>query len=131
MYPKNKLFCTFLSLDEIEQISNLLKSNYTILFNKIFVLQSPDCDEYIMTYNIEIGNISELPFNTILVHRKKESNTLYTINSLNRLIMDLNSGILDKNFQVNWNNYKNCLLLLKNEQIRRLNTKVYSVIEFN
>jgi hypothetical protein len=30
--------------------------------------------------------------NTILLHRKKESNTLYTINALNDLICSLNEG---------------------------------------
>jgi hypothetical protein len=31
------------------------------------------------------NNVSEIPENTILVHRKKETNTLYTINALNEL----------------------------------------------
>ena len=33
-------------------------------------------------YNVDQGNVHTIPDNTILVHRKKESNTLYTINAL-------------------------------------------------
>jgi hypothetical protein len=41
--------------------------------------------------------------NTILLHRKKETNSLYTINALNTLIKSLNNGFLDKNYMVDWN----------------------------
>jgi hypothetical protein len=43
-------------------------------------------DEYVCTYNVDQPNINNIPENTILVHRKKETNTLYTINALNELI---------------------------------------------
>jgi hypothetical protein len=39
--------------------------------------------------------------NTILVHRKKETNTLYTINALNELIKKLNGGVVDIAYKVN------------------------------
>ena len=48
--------------------------------------------------------------NTILLHRKKDSNTLYTINALNDLIKSLNGGIIDTSFKVDWQDYKNCIL---------------------
>jgi hypothetical protein len=69
--------------------------------------------------------------NTILLHRKKESNTLYTINALNTLIKDLNGGILDKSFVVNWNDYKNCILLTDGPSLRRLDTAIHKIIDFN
>ena len=43
-----------------------------------------------LTYNIDSPtDILQLP-NTILVHRKKQTNTLYTINALNEVIKYLN-----------------------------------------
>ncbi len=77
---KNKLFCTFSAKDRLEDTLNTIKSEYTIMYGKIFVLESEESDEYLCTYNIEIDQSSTriLP-NTILLHRKKESNTLYTI----------------------------------------------------
>jgi hypothetical protein len=92
-------------------------------------LYSKSQDEYICTYNVDFGNISNFIDNTILVHRKKESNTLYTINSLNRLIESLNGGVLDISFKVNWNDYQNCILLTKGAELKRVNTKLHRIIE--
>ena len=82
----NKLFCTFTTLEELEGLLNKITSNYAIMYNKIFVLHIKSNDEYVCTYNIEQGNTNGLPSNTIMVHRKKDTNTLYTINALNELI---------------------------------------------
>jgi hypothetical protein len=45
------------------------------------------------------------------VHRKKETNTLYTVNALNEIIQRINNGVLDKTYQLEWHNYRNSLLL--------------------
>lgn len=125
----NKLFCTFSSEENLEGILSSIQTKYKIIYNKIFVLYSKSQDEYICTYNVEFGNVSNFLENTILVHRKKESNTLYTINSLNRLIESLNGGVLDVNYKVNWNDYQNCILLTKGNELKRVNTKLFRIIE--
>jgi hypothetical protein len=125
----NKLFCTFSSEENLEEILSTIKNKYNIIYNKIFVLYSKSQDEYICTYNVEFGNVSNFLDNTILVHRKKESNTLYTINSLNRLIESLNGGVLDTNYKVNWNDYQNCILLTKGAELKRVNTKLFRIVE--
>lgn len=125
----NKLFCTFSSEENLEGLLGTIQNKYKILYSKIFVLYSKSQDEYICTYNVEFGNVSNFLENTILVHRKKESNTLYTINSLNRLIESLNGGVLDINFKVNWNDYQNCILLTKGAELKRVNTKLFRIIE--
>ena len=91
---KNKLFCTFSTKDRLDEVLDIIKREYVIMYDKIFVLESEDSDEYLCTYNIEVQDTTTkvLP-NTILLHRKKESNTLYTINSLNLLIKSLNEGM--------------------------------------
>lgn len=131
-YLMNKLFCTFTSPAELEDTVAAINRRYSILFNKIFILESPQSDELMCTYNIDAGNMTSSPMsNTILLHRKKESNTLYTINALNTLIMSLNGGILDKNFIINWPDYKNCILLTNGPNIRRLDTAIHKIIDFN
>lgn len=125
----NKLFCTFSSEEQLEEVLSTIQGKYKIIYNKIFVLYSKSQDEYICTYNVDFGNISNFIDNTILVHRKKESNTLYTINSLNRLIESLNGGVLDISFKVNWNDYQNCILLTKGAELKRVNTKLHRIIE--
>tara|TARA_A100001201_G_scaffold129404_1_gene114781 strand:+ start:354 stop:791 length:438 start_codon:yes stop_codon:yes gene_type:complete len=125
----NKLFCTFTSLEELESLITTLKNKYTILYNKMFVLYVKSNDEYVITYNVEQGNVNDIPENTILVHRKKETNTLYTINALNELIKKLNGGVVDTNFPINWQHYKNCILLTQHNELKQLNTKVHQIIE--
>jgi hypothetical protein len=70
---------------------------------------------------------SVLP-NTILLHRKKESNTLYTINALNALIKSLNNGILDTNYRITWLDYKNSILLIQNNDLNIIQTKIHKII---
>jgi hypothetical protein len=125
----NKLFCTFTTLDDLDDLVDSLTRSYTIMYDKIFVLEVKDNNEYVLTYNIEMANIASIPENTILVHRKKESNTLYTINALNELIKKLNDGVVDTRFQIDWQHYKNTILLTQQNELRQLKTKIYKIIE--
>jgi hypothetical protein len=95
----------------------------------MFVLYVKSTDEYVVTYNVEQGNVEGIPLNTILVHRKKETNTLYTINALNDLIKKLNGGVVDPSYRVNWQYYKNCILLTNHNELKQLNTKIYKIVE--
>ncbi len=126
---QNKLFCTFVPLNEVDSFIKEITSEYTILYNKIFVLHIKSNDEYVCTYNVDQPNINNIPENTILVHRKKETNTLYTINALNELIKSLNEGIVDTNYRINWQHYKNTVLLTQQGDLKLLCTKIYQIVE--
>lgn len=129
-YLMNKLFCSFSPKDRLEERLQEIKSEYTIMYGKIFVLSSPDSNEYMCTYNIEVqGPQTAVLPNTILLHRKKESNTLYTINALNILIKSLNNGVLDTSFKINWPDYRNSILLTQGDEIKRLSTKIHKIVE--
>ena len=125
----NKLFCTFATEDTLDEVLQEVQERYKIIYNKIFVLYSKSQDEYICTYNVDFGNIGTFLDNTILVHRKKEANTLYTINALNTLIKELNGGVLDTNYRINWPDFKNCVLLTKGPELKRINTKLFKIVE--
>jgi len=125
----NKLFCTFTTLDELDNLVADLTSRYTIMYNKMFVLQVKSNNEYVVTYNVEQGNVSSIPENTILVHRKKDSNTLYTINALNELIKSLNGGVVDPRFRIDWKHYRNTILLTQQNELKELKTKIHTIIE--
>jgi len=129
----NKLYCTFTTLDAYEEVSNTIQTSYVILFNKIFVLESLDGEKIMLTYNVDMNNSSKdsMIDNTILVHRKKQTNTLYTINALNEVIKSLNNGFLDKSFAVNWNDYKNCILLIQTEGFNKIDTKIKEIINLS
>ena len=125
----NKLFCTFTTLEGIDGLIKELTSRYSIMYNKMFVLYIKSNDEYVVTYNVDQGNVQDIPENTILVHRKKETNTLYTINALNELIKSLNGGVVDTKFPINWQHYRNCVLLTQHNELKQLNTKIHKIIE--
>lgn len=124
----NKLFATFVQKDNLDETIDNLTNSYSILYQKIFVLDMYDSDEYLITYNIEQNNISKIPYNTISLHRKKEFNVLYSINSLNALIKTLNGGEIDKNYNINWDNYRNGVLLTQNGDFKYVKTQIYKII---
>ena len=126
----NRLYCTFTTPDSYEEITNVIQTSYVILFNKLFVLESLDEDKIMLTYNVDMSNsmVNSMMDNTILVHRKKQTNTLYSINALNEVIKSLNGGVLDKSFAVDWNDYRNCILLIQTEGFNRIDTKVKTII---
>lgn len=128
-FMNNRLFATFTQQEHIDDLIYTLSSTYEIMYKKMFVLFVKSTNEYVITYNVEQGNISAIPTNTILVHRKKESNTLYTINALNDLIRKLNGGAVDPNYKINWQHYKNCILLTQHGEVKQLNTKIFKIIE--
>jgi len=125
----NKLFCTFTTLEDLDSLINELQSQYDIMYNKMFVLHVKSNNEYVVTYNVDQANVSNIPQNTILVHRKKDSNTLYTINALNELIKRLNDGVVDPRFRVNWQHYRNTILLTQQNELKELKTKIHTIIE--
>ena len=128
-----QLLCTFTTKGELEETLQQIKEKYTIVYNYIYVLQNKsNLEELFVTYNIDTTRQSGQPLpGTILIHRKKESNTLYTINALNELIREENSGVLDKGFQLDWAKFKNCIILTHVGGTKRIQTRVFEVITFN
>ena len=124
----NKLFCTFTPAEELDKLLENIQNDYILSTNKIFVLHVKSNNEYVCTYNLDPSS-STFPENTILVHRKKESNTLYTINALNELIKKLNGGVVDTSYRVNWQHYRNCILLTQQNELKQLNTRLFKILE--
>jgi len=109
-WNNRQLLCTFAKFRDIGKTVELIRNTYTDFNDKIFIFSNVNNPlEVYLTYNI-VNNIEKLP-NTILIHRKKDYNTLYTINSLNQLIRDENGGVLDKTYIVQWNLYTDCLII--------------------
>ncbi|MDB4344123.1 hypothetical protein OAA40_00270 [bacterium] len=125
----NKLYCTFLQDEGVDEVVDRILEEHDILFNKIFVLASLDDDKIMLTYNID-GPVYNLQLeNTILVHRKKQTNTLYTINALNEVIRYLNGGVLDTTYQVDWSRFRNSLLLTRPGGFKKVRTRLKTIIE--
>ena len=128
---KTQLLCTFTPRNRLDDILELIIECNDILYDKIYVFQNGnDHSQLICTYNVEYedDHISEDIPNTISLHRKKQSNTLYTINALNEVIRELNNGVLDKRFPIPWNDYYNSLLLTNDTGLNKIPTKIHTII---
>ena len=126
---KPQLLCTFAHRKDLDLILDYIISSYTISERRLFVFADDNVynDMYI-TFNVETTDTKRIP-NTILVHRKKETNTMYTVNALNVIIREANNGILDKTFIINWNAYRNSILLTSDEMLRHVQLKMHKRID--
>ena len=132
-FMKTQLLCTFSDIKNYRNVIPKIDSFYNIVFNKVYVLQNKDSvDELLITYNIDADKNSSNSFfpNTISVHRKKDTNTIYTINSLNELIKKLNKGVMDTKYPIDWDDYSNSILLTDVvDKIRIVPTKLHQIIK--
>lgn len=126
---RTQLLCTFSNSKALTRTVDVVVKTYDVLYNKVFVLKNiNDARELMCTYNVEASTDITILENTISLHRKKNTNTLYTINALNRLIESVNNGVLDTTYQVDWENYRNCMLLTNDEGLKRVDTEVHEII---
>ncbi len=120
--PKTELY------DAMEKISTAIEIGYSDIF--VFINEE-DKDEYILTYNMnpKFANIkfTSIWKNTISIHRKKQSNTIYSLNAMNELIKSKCGGVLDKTYNVNWSNYSNSFLIIKNGRIKILPIRLVKI----
>ena len=129
---KTQLLCTFSTINEYSKIVEEIVKFYDVLFGKVYILQNvDDLDSLMLTYNIDPSKVNGNMFytDTISVHRKKDTNTLYTINSLNALIRDLTGGVVDHNYSVDWDQYKNCILLTNDASYKMISTKLFKIVK--
>ena len=129
---KTQLLCTFTQKDKLDDILELIILCNDILYNKIYVFQNiKESHQLICTYNVEYdaeNHPEDIP-NTISLHRKKQRNTMYTINALNEVIRSLNNGVLDKRFPIPWEQYQNSLLLTNENGLNKIPTKIHSIVD--
>ena len=127
---KTQLLCTFTSKPRLNDTLDIIITCNDVLYEKVYVFQNEnDLSQLICTYNIEYKyDYEESIIDTISLHRKKQSNTLYTINALNEVIRDKNNGILDKTFPINWSEFQNSLLLVNEQGLNVIPTKIHRII---
>ena len=104
-------------LDEV----NFIVDNLNLTNQYIFLFQLTDEPlKKVLTYNIlpDQGK----PFNprlfTMRIHRKKQTNTLQTINALNAAVASQHDGATGKNLKLNWEPFANSLLLTEGKKLQ-------------
>ena len=127
---QKQLLCTFANslnyIDVLKEIPN----QYTLIDNKIFVFANEtNLRELYLTFNVEKNDRNNRFKGTISIHRKKQTNTLYTLNAMNKLIADENNGVFDKSFQLNSDLYKNSIILTNEVGVKIVPLKLFSISE--
>lgn len=125
-----QLLCTFSNNKDFRKIADDIKRFYEVYNNRIFAFSnSKNPKEIYLTYNVLNMVKDALKFpNTILIHRKKQTNTLYTLNAMNRLIEE-ESGRIDNTYIVNWQMYSNSLIITGDVSIRIIPLKISTVMD--
>lgn len=127
-----QLLCTFSTKDALEKTIETIFKTYDVYCNTIYVLDDVEnINSVCCTYNIvSTSTISgPVPDSTISLHRKKATNTLYTINALNLLVAELNDGVPDKNFKIPWEDYNNTILVTAYGRLKKIPTKLLQIIK--
>lgn len=127
---RTQLICTFVRYGDVERVVRDIGSTFEVVTGKVFMLRMPtNRHELILSYNVMLEEHKEFLQDSILVHRKKETNTIYTINALNALIMDLNNGVLDRQYPIDWIRYRDMILLKNQDGIRRISVEKAGIYE--
>lgn len=128
MIQQKQLLCTFANSVNYNQRVQEIKNQYDLVDGKIFVfVNEKNLKELYLTFNV-LKRLDGIRYKgTISIHRKKQTNTLYTLNAMNKLIADENNGVFDKNFQLNWNLYKDCIILTNEIGVKIVPLKLFSI----
>jgi hypothetical protein len=120
------LLMSFSSEDEYKTHLQVIREIYRP-DSSLFVLQNRDNDnEIFITFNTEYN------FKTpgiIKIHKKRETNTLFSMDSLNELSMRAN-GKVDKGFVPDWEEYRNSLLLMRDGELAVIPTRLREIIRY-
>jgi len=122
--PRGVLLASFLKSLSEEEIFKEVEFivNHLQLTNKfIFLLEDKeDPNNKFLTYNAVISK--NKTFNprlyTIRVHRKKQTNTLYTINALNKAVALEHDGKTGRDLKLSWENYRDSILLTSGKDLK-------------
>ena len=118
------LLASFIITDDEQKIQEeveFIVNNIEITNNLIFLLQDTENPEKkIITYNavVEKGKSFNPRLFTMRMHRKKQTNTLYTINALNAAVASQHEGKTGKDLKLDWTQYENSILLTAGKELK-------------
>ena len=131
-YHNRQLLCTFSNNEDYRKVSTAIKEFYEVYNNRVFAFSNiKNPKEIYLTYNV-LNVKKDFPKfpNTILTHRKKQYNVIYTLNALNVLIKE-ECGSLNSSFILDWKLYANSLIITGDISIKIIPLKIISIGEQN
>jgi hypothetical protein len=133
IHENRQLVCTFATQNQLLTTMRSILSSFDIMYNRVYIFESVENrNDVFYTYNIRGVKPGQqfLP-NTISIHRKKQSNTFYTINALNNLIQEINNGVLDKEYAVEWDNYRDMAILINDNMLKKVKLRMKEVFHLD
>jgi len=128
---KTILLASFIFPERLDWFLGYLEKKFAISNDKVFVYKNlDDEDKVIVTFKFLIKNNKKINFkdlfpNALSVHKKGDA--IYTINALNKLILDLTEGeegnIDYKSYKIDWQAFQNKMLIIKNNELILYNIK--------
>lgn len=125
MQKKIVLVATFVEHDYLDKFLYKIYKRFGVNKKSVFLFETGD--QLLLTYRIflnlgeKINIRKELP-KTVQIH--KRGTTFFTINALNNLIKrDFNlsdDNINFQSYQIEWEEYQNTIILLKNDELEIL-----------
>ena len=127
------LLATFVRSSQIDKAVEQISSELDIDSRRVFLLKLVSKDnskdrKYVLTYNWH-GDRGRQDFDftneyvTISVNRKKQTNTIYTINALNSLIKEEYGPTVDpKTIKVDWDQHRNTMLIMNGDDLKSYKT---------
>lgn len=133
--PRGVLLASFLknaSEEEVYKEVEFIVNNLQLTNKFIFLLEDKeDPDGKFLTYNAVIskGKAFNPRLYTIRIHRKKQTNTLYTINALNKAVALEHDGKTGRDLKLSWDNYKDSILLTSGKDLKIHNISVSKIFK--
>ena len=127
---KTQLLCSFSEKNHVEETMRKIDKFYDLSDRRFFLFENvKETNSMILTYNVNVIDkfSKKFPY-TISIHRKKKSGTLYTLNAMNRIIEEENGGVLDKTFDLDWEIYRNCLIITSDNGYRIIELRLVDII---
>ena len=125
---KSSLVCTFIDKETLEKTYSNLHRGFGVDLEKIFIFGIDNEKKYLITYKVSLDYEQRRDFknrmkNTFPIHKKGK--TFFTINGLNKLIEKIYKlepgNIQYKDYQINWKNYDNKLIMIKEKKLYIIN----------
>jgi hypothetical protein len=129
------LLASFIKAEEEDAVLaevEFIASHINLTNKFIFLLEdNDDPTNKILSYNaiVSKNRVYNPRLYTIRVHRKKQTNTLYTINALNKAVALEHNGETGKHLKLDWEKYTDSILLTSGSDLKVHNVTVAKIFE--
>ena len=132
---KGFLLASFITTNDEQQIQEevqFIADNLNLTAPYIFLMQNAtDPSKKILTYNAETekGKSFNPRLYTMRLHRKKQTNSLYTINALNLALALEHDGASGRHLKLDWEKYQNTMLLTAGKKLQTYPVEVLKIFK--